>query len=144
MKIYIAGRLFTEEERVLLEKIDKICKELGFDTFLPHKDAGILAKDRSNSKELFTEDATQIDKCSVIIAVLNGLVVDPGTSWEIGYAYSRKIPIIGYLSHITFFDPAKQLNPMIINSLKHLTGSLDELKQVLSTFNGLSQTPETQ
>lgn len=41
-KIYIAGPLCTEENRAFLEELDKICKEMGFETFLPHRDAGLF------------------------------------------------------------------------------------------------------
>ena len=45
MKVYIAGKIRTESEREMLEKIDSLCKDFSLDTFLPHRDAG-LAKDR--------------------------------------------------------------------------------------------------
>jgi len=41
VKIYIAGPLCDEKNRDFLEQIDKICKDLGFETFLPHRDAGL-------------------------------------------------------------------------------------------------------
>jgi len=134
MKIYIAGPLHTEGERILLEKIDVICKELGFETYLPHRDGQLLAKDRSNLKQIFERDCEGVDKCSIVIAVLNGFDVDSGTSWEMGCAFSKEKPIIGYINHILISDPQKQLNPMILGSLNHLAGSLDELKQILSKF----------
>ena len=41
-KVYIAGKLETPLEREYLEKIDKLCKSLGFITFLPHRDVGLF------------------------------------------------------------------------------------------------------
>ena len=41
MKIYIAGKIRTESEREFLEEVDKLCKSLGFKTFLPHRDIGL-------------------------------------------------------------------------------------------------------
>ena len=47
MKVYIAGPLCNKEERIFSEKIDKICKNLGFGTFLPHRDAGLYSDEKS-------------------------------------------------------------------------------------------------
>ena len=41
MKAYIAGALFSQGERIFLEEIAKICKDIGLETFLPHRDAGL-------------------------------------------------------------------------------------------------------
>src|SRR3954467_3152138 len=39
-----------------------------------------------------------IDKCDVVFAVLDGPDVDSGTASEVGYAYARQKPIVGYRS----------------------------------------------
>ena len=50
-KIYVAGPLCEEEGRKFLEKIERLCKELGFETFLPHRDAG-LYKELNDIKKI--------------------------------------------------------------------------------------------
>lgn len=37
-----------------------------------------------------------IDSCDALVAVLDGVDVDSGTAAEIGYAYAREKPIVGY------------------------------------------------
>src|SRR5215475_516791 len=37
-----------------------------------------------------------IDRCDALVAVLDGADVDSGTAAEIGYAFARGKPIIGY------------------------------------------------
>jgi len=49
MRIYIAGKLRNDNERDFLEKLAKLCEDLGFETFLPHRDVG-LAQNLSGMK----------------------------------------------------------------------------------------------
>src|SRR5271169_5932048 len=37
-----------------------------------------------------------IDQCDIVFAVLDGIDVNSGTAAEIGYAFARRKPIIGY------------------------------------------------
>ena len=55
IRVYIAGKIGTENEKILLEKVDSLCKKMGFKTFLPHRDVGI-AKNISDSKKIFEGD----------------------------------------------------------------------------------------
>ena len=44
---------------------------------------------------------------------------DSGTAWEIGFAYSKNLPIIGFLED-TRKPHINLLNPMIVNSIKKI------------------------
>src|SRR3989344_6041306 len=95
MKIYIAGKLRTESEKEFLEKIAELCEELGFETFLPHRDVG-LAENIDDVEKIFRGDILEgFKECKLVIALLDGLHIGTGTAWELGYAYARGIPIIG-------------------------------------------------
>ncbi len=134
MKIYIAGALFTEGERAVLERIDKLCKENGFETFMPHRDGGIWLRKEENSGQFFEKDKNAIEECGAMIAVLD-YNVDSGTAWEMGYAYSKGLKIIGFVDDIRIFAPDLQLNAMIINSCRIVCG-FDELKRELAILKG--------
>jgi nucleoside 2-deoxyribosyltransferase len=133
-KVYIGGALFSPSERINLESIDSLCKELEFLTYLPHKDGGLFIRDDNNSASFFIADRDNLDTSEIIIAVLNGTDIDSGTSWEIGYAYSKQKTVIGYLEDIRIFNPNRQLNPMILNSLNHLTNNIESLREILKTL----------
>ena len=126
MKIYIAGPLFNKKVKVILEKIDKICKELGLDTFLPHRDAGLYSK--GDSKPFFKKDRDTIDECSIIIAYLDWRGISSGTAWEMGYAYAKNIPIISYVEDKESITKSDRLCVMCFNS-SEIVGSLKELKE---------------
>lgn len=133
MKIYIAGPLFTEAERYYLQKIDEVLKKLGFDTYLPHKDGGIFVRGVTKSEDFFRKDLEEINKCDMLVAVLNGIDVDSGTSWEIGFAYSKGIPVFGILDDTRKPDN-KLLNPMIFNSIKKIAKNIEELEEELKNL----------
>ncbi len=130
MKVYIAGKLGTDEEKELLEKVDKLCKELGFSTFLPHRDVGIV-KGIKDVKRIFKGDIIDGFKdCKLIIAILDGLHVGAGTAWELGYAYANKIPAIGLKTDESVEDALDYLSAILIGSME-IVNSLEELKEKL-------------
>jgi nucleoside 2-deoxyribosyltransferase len=60
-----------------------------------------------------------IDRTDVVLAVIDGDAPDSGTSWEMGYAYAKKKPIIGLR---TDFRPGAEhgVNLMLSRSCRHL------------------------
>jgi len=131
-KIYVAGPLFTSAERAYLEQIDRICREAGFSTYLPHRDAGI-SSDAASREQCFKMDKAALDEVALIVAVLNGPDVDSGTAWEMGYAYARGIPVLSITDDKRLQQVPQSLNPMLYFSQKYCT-SLVELREELNRF----------
>ncbi len=127
MKVYIAGKLCTETERMQLEKVAGICERLGFKTFLPHRDVG-LAESIEDVDEIFKKDIIEGFKdIDLIVAVLDGLHVGAGTAWELGYAYVKGIKAIGLKSDESVEDALESLSAILIGSMK-IVKSLKELE----------------
>jgi nucleoside 2-deoxyribosyltransferase len=134
MKIYIAGKLCDESEREQLEKVAKLCEDLGFETFLPHRDVG-LANDLEDVKDIFKGDIVDgFKNIDLVVAVLDGLNVGAGTAWELGYAYAKGIKAIGLKTDESVKDALDQLSAILIGSMEIVT-SLEELKSKLEGFN---------
>ncbi len=130
-KIYVAGPLFTEGQRWLLERVDAVCRAHGFETYLPHRDAGLYDRD-SDSSFFFQQDLRQLQEADAVVAVLNGDDVDSGTAWEMGYFYAIKGgPIVGYVNDTRRPHPKAQLNPMVVGCLQALVEDLDALADAL-------------
>ena len=129
--VYVAGPLFTQGERDLLEQIDQLCAKCSYQTYLPHRDAGVFVRGETPSSFFFNKDVVELEKADLVVAVLNGIEVDSGTAWEMGYAYARAKRLIGYVRDSRRYDPVQQFNPMVINSLSGLAQSLDELELLL-------------
>lgn len=133
-RAYLAGPLFDEGERWFIEKVDALVADLGFETFLPHRDNPPKVKD--NVKEIFENDKRAIDECDVVVANLNGLTTDDGTAWELGYAYANQKYLIGLHTDWRARFEHEVVNLMIETSLNEMTRSLTELKSALQNWLG--------
>ena len=132
MKIYIAGKLSSKEERKFLEKVTKIVENLGFGTFLPHRDVG-LADNIKDVERIFKGDIIKgFKNIDLVVAVLNGHV-GAGTAWELGYAYAKRIPIIGLKTDKSIKESLENLSAILIKSVE-IVDSLDKLKERLIEF----------
>lgn len=131
-RVYVAGPLFDEGERWFIEKVDSILSELGFQTFLPHRDNP--PKDKDNVKLIFENDRRAIDECDLVVANLNGITTDDGTAWEIGYAFARGKYLIGLHTDWRARFEHEVVNLMIETSLNEMTRSLDELSKTLTNW----------
>ena len=135
MKAYIAGKLCTLSEIELLEKIAEICEKAGIKTFLPHRDVG-PCKNIKDVKRIFKGDIQEGFKdCDLVVVSLNGLHVGAGTAWELGYAYAKKIPIIGIKTDEPAEDALDYLSPIIIASVKIITDFKELEKQIKKLKN---------
>ncbi len=128
MKIYIAGPLWKEEDRALLDKIDELCKELGFETYLPHRDMGVYQE--GDSMPYFNKNRDMVDWCDVVVVVLDWKYVGSGTAWEIGYAHAREKPIIGLVEDIGSMGSKDRLCVMTFNSVM-MVDTMEKVKQEL-------------
>lgn len=131
MKVYIAGPLFKEDSRKVLEKIDKLCKELKIETYLPHRDMGVYEK--GDTVPFFKMNSDMIDECEFMIAYLDWRGISSGTAWEIGYAYAKKIPIIGLVEDIKTAKEYDRLCIMNFNSVD-LVENFKDLKEKIKNL----------
>lgn len=89
VKLYFAGPLFTTPERSWNAEVCAALRGAGHQVFLPQeKEPG---KDAAG---IFETDVGGIDWADGLVAIVDGPDPDAGTSWEIGYAFGRKKPII--------------------------------------------------
>jgi nucleoside 2-deoxyribosyltransferase len=115
MKIYVAGPLgFSEAGRVfhndvLVPKLESLKHEV-FDPWNPMPEMrakidlvlkmpyGQPKRDawQKVNAELGAHNRSSIDECNLVFAVLDGVDVDSGTASEIGYAFAKGKPIVGY------------------------------------------------
>ncbi len=137
MKVYIAGKLGTDEEKEIVGKVEKLCKNLGLETFVPHRDVGI-AGGIWDVKRVFKGDINDgLDSCDALIAVLDGLHVGAGTAWEIGYAYAQGMPCIGIKTDESVEEGFEYLSPIIIGSVDMATSFSElngKLKELIENF----------
>jgi len=121
VRIYLASPLFTQVERrwnrELARRIEKALP--GSRVILPQD---FTVKSRFNDKRhfgvIFRRCIEEIDKCDVMVAVLDGADSDSGTAFEVGYAYAQNKPIIGVRTDFRQ-GQEKGLNIMLCRACTH-------------------------
>ncbi len=127
-KVYIAGKIWTESEKEILEKIDAVCEKLELETFMPHRVVG-FAKDIKDAHKIFKADITEgFRDVGLVIASLDGLHVGAGTAWELGYAYAKNIPTIGIKTDESPEEGFEYLSSILIASMP-IVLSFEELEK---------------
>ena len=129
---YIAGPLFDDHEREYLVKIAEIVESFGFNTFLPHRDAGLVTGDFTHEKKVkvFDVDMEYLEPADLVVALLTGRDVDSGTAAEIGYAYKASKKLIGV--NANNIKPINNFVWGIFNYGNDIVEDLDQLKKILS------------
>lgn len=128
-KIYVAGPLCTEENRKFLEIIDSLCKEKGFETFLPHRDAGLFG-DIMDIEKISKKDVEELHKCDILIGVLDGICVGAGTAWEMGYFQALGKRVIGLKTDRKVEDSISDISVVMAGEVE-IVESLEELSEWL-------------
>lgn len=95
MNVYLAGPLFTQAERRWIRELSTLLAEVGHEVFLPQDDAQVpLLRDPPDFHGAFEVCRDAIDRCQVLVAVLDGADADSGTAWECGYAHAQSKPVV--------------------------------------------------
>ena len=133
---YIAGPLFNAAERAQAEGVEAICRRAGFQTFLPHRDGGLVGTRGRTPAAIFRADLEGLKRANILVAILNGPAVDPGTAWEIGYAYARGLAVIGYVDDLRARPGSEPVDLMVSKSCT-LVRSTAELRHVLRALRAV-------
>jgi nucleoside 2-deoxyribosyltransferase len=133
MHAYIAGPLFNEGERFWNTEIDSRVRKVGITTYVPQRD-GVKLDHQSDVRKIFEEDKNAVTQADLIVANLDGMDVDAGTAWELGFAHGLGKHCIGVYSDWRLHFKWQTVNLMIQCSVDKLVHSLDELEEHLQHF----------
>lgn len=135
MKIYLAAPLFNEME---LERNLRICnrlEDIGLSVFMPQRDGGAVYKimqDNPGMNEvevedkIFNMDISAMVNSDVILFLMDGIALDEGSCFELGYMYAIGKKCYGYKTDARNFGNGKE-NLMIQNSLIKIFRKEEEL-----------------
>lgn len=82
MQIYLAGPLFSQAERAFLDACARRLRAAAFDCFVPHEKAEQV--EPATPERVFAVDFEALVRAHVLVAWLDGAMVDDGTACEIG------------------------------------------------------------
>lgn len=99
----------------------------GHRVYLPQRDTP-AATGPGRTHRLFEANLAGLSSADAVVAVLDGEQVDDGTAWEIGWATARGLPVYGLRTDRRMSQqPDEPVNLMILESLRRLCRSVDEL-----------------
>ncbi len=124
--IYFAGPLFTmAEKRFNLDFSSRLkAKMAKTEVVLPQERAPSLISQDNGPSLVFRDCLQMIEKCDLVIAILDGADADSGTSVEIGYAYAMKKPVVGVRTDFRISED-RGLNLMLSNICTELILDVD-------------------
>jgi nucleoside 2-deoxyribosyltransferase len=133
--IYIAAPLFNPSERALNAHLRSI---IPYPTYLPQEDGGLLTNLLESGiafeaavRTVFQNDLKALERCDVMVAVLDGPHVDSGVAFEIGYFHALNKPIVGFHTDRRSELPTG-LNPMLLGSISVIATTENELVVTLN------------
>lgn len=130
MRVYLAGPLFAPAETNFNLTLAARLERAGYTVFPPQRDAPPAAG-KGYATRVFRAGVDALGQAALVVAVCDGPQVDDGTAWEIGYAFARRIPVIGLRTDARVLGPEGKINLMIEQSLTAMASSLDELLEKL-------------
>lgn len=82
MRVYLAGPLFSQAERLWLDQLAARLRHEGFDCFAPHEHLDEIPDPTPSG--VYALDAEALRSCELMLAWLDGPIVDDGTAAEVG------------------------------------------------------------
>jgi nucleoside 2-deoxyribosyltransferase len=118
MKIYLANALFSESDYMYNALVCSELEDLGFEVYAPQNNTSINDKTKSaDSVQIYLGDKAELDSSDILVAILDGLAVDPGVAAEIGYMSAKGKTIIGLFTDSR--ENSKTSNDSKIEALKN-------------------------
>lgn len=121
MKFYLAGPFFNSEQRSVMEKIERFCKEIEMSLFSPSLE-NLCPPNATpeQQQKAFRANHDNVLTCDFVLARIDDF--DPGTMWEMGFSYAVRTPVYAFTT-----IAGRGLNLMLAQSC---AGFLQELPTV--------------
>lgn len=130
-RVYLAGPLFSESERTWNIRLAQYLRSYAYDVYLPQEIGDSSASRGMDAhQEIFSRNLSALETSDVVVAVIDGADADSGTSWEIGYAYAKGVPVIAIRTDFRMVGATEHVNLMLERSAV-VTHKLEELRDAL-------------
>lgn len=134
MKIFIAGAMFSDGDRVFNSGIANALKGVA-EMLLPQdgpilRDVIALTRDlESAHRVIFEYDIDLIRSCDLFVICLDGLSVDEGAAFELGYAFQLGKQCVGILTDWRKKGAGAWKNPMLMVPLTSVFEDAESLRK---------------
>lgn len=124
-KVYLASPFFNDKEIERMETVKNILRDKGLDVFAPfeHQNEHLEFGSMEWREATFKSDMDAIYECDVMVAILDGNMMDSGTAFECGVCHQIGKPLV-----VVNLEN-KEINLMIAQSLHAVISSFEELEE---------------
>jgi nucleoside deoxyribosyltransferase len=128
MRLFLAGPFFSDEEVARLDKVKKALEREGFEVYSAyHRNSRIDLGKPEEKRRRFRLLCKRIRESDGVFAVLDGR--DPGTIWEMGYAFASGKPVVAFCELGPFFSLMVDQSCTCLSGLRSIDGKIrDYLK----------------
>ena len=141
-RVYYAASLFNEGERAFNREVVSMIQGLGYSTWFPQEDVGLLSdfieKDGMSLDEarthIFNLNIREVQDADLVVFCLDGRVPDEGACIEAGIAWGMNKRIVALKTDFRDGEPGGN-NIMIDGIVANVAGSIDELRNILNRDN---------
>jgi len=130
-KVFLAAPLFNESEREFNSNIAKKLRDNGFKVWLAQETSFIQEGTHEEKKRIYEGDISALKASDVVVAVLDGVEVDAGVAYEMGYAKALGKPIIGLKTDYRTFSKKEEVNLILEIPLIKIYKSVNEVVDAL-------------
>jgi nucleoside 2-deoxyribosyltransferase len=131
LRVFLAAPLFSEGERDFNRKVAEALRARGYTVWMAQEAEEPHPLTSQDKRRIFEMDLNALSESEVVVAILDGVEVDSGVCFELGYAYAQGKPIIGLKTDHRVFSPTEPVNLMIESALVTLAKSLEEVVAAL-------------
>jgi nucleoside 2-deoxyribosyltransferase len=134
MEVFLAAPLFSDAERDFNSKVAERLRDKGFQVWLAQEAPFIHEGTSKEKQKIYEEDISALKACDVVVAVLDGMEVDSGVAFEMGYAVAIGKPVMGLKTDHRAFSKVEDVNLMLELPLIKLCSSIDDVITELKNF----------
>jgi len=139
VKVYLAGPFFTQEQAIVIRRIEAILADLKIECFSPSRDQPQFRHDAAPeekcrlSREIYAGNLQAIRNGDLMLACIDDF--DPGTIWEMGYARG----LFAAYRIIAFTTQHHGLNLMLAESCDGFLSGYGQIEQYFRGNLGIAQ-----
>lgn len=127
----MAAPLFSEAERNFNTSIASALRAQGYEVWMA-QEAPFIKKGTSEEKRrIYKGDIAALRSSDAVIAILDGIDVEAGVAFELGYAQCLGKPIIGVKTDYRTFSKIEEINLMLEVPMLKICSNVDELLATL-------------
>jgi len=127
--LYLAGPFFNPEQLAEIQMVEGLCEKLKVTCISPRKFLVLPPKASWQDRQLvFQKNCSSIMSSELVLACIDGQgSLDPGTVWEMGYAFAMAHPVVCFTLN------GKKMNVMLAQGCH---GFLENEEQLMKFITG--------